>query len=145
MGATLRNIRTLPVKDREKVRGYFKTMTSVAHDYDLSSIPGEMFAAYDGGRVIGGAWVRPYPGRLRIGDVHIVASRYRFRDYGTIVAFDLFLRERAQAMALSKWRAIIPVDSAHVISALEYLQFQRVSTQAFPGMGETVILEREVM
>lgn len=140
------SVRTLTPPNRIKVRRLFQQMLDRSQmGLSADQMYGEFFALIHHARVVAGIWIRAWPGKPRTGDVHIAASKFRFRDYDSIVAFDLLLRQRADIMALDEWQVAVSVEDAHVIRALEYLKFTQVSRQAFPGMGEMVIMLREVV
>lgn len=141
------NIRVMPIQKQNKIKGAFQTMlarSGINGESTMSMIDGEIFGLLDRGRPVGGVWIRQWPGRPHEGDIHAAFSKKRFGHYESLVAFDLLLRERARVMGLKKWRVILSADTTWAIRGLTYLKFVEVGRQAFPGIGEAVILEREV-
>lgn len=140
------NIRGLSAADKEKVRGYFASYIKARGvDGDMSSVQGEIFGLVKEGRVIAGAWVRHWPTDPKTGDVHVVLAQSRFSDFKTLVAFDLFLSERAEIMGLKRWRIAVEEGNQYAIRALLYLRFREVARGTYPVLGSARILEREVI
>lgn len=139
--------RVLP-RMREKMHWAFQTLLadSGVHDSgDVTRLGGELFIGLRGTHAFGAAWIRPWPGKPDTGDIHVVMSAARARDFDTLVAFDQLLLEREQIMAFKRWRVYVNTENFVVISALKTIRFQEKGETTFPGIGSMVILEREVI
>jgi hypothetical protein len=143
---TTANIRALPPAARQRARQLFERMVKRSGvEVSMTHVPGELFALLERGRVAGAIWIKTWPGKPRVGDIHIASSKFRFRDYDSIVALDRLLMNRADIMGLDEWQLVVSVEDAHVVRTLMYLKFRVVSQQSFPVIGECVILKREVI
>lgn len=142
------NIRALPNEERNRVKSPFQSFLArygVYGESSMSAVGGEIFGIFAKGRRVGGVWIRLWPGQPGVGDAHVVLAPSRFADYDTLVTFDLFLRERERIMGLKRWRVIVAADNHPPLRALGYLGFVTAARQSLPGIGDAVILEREVM
>lgn len=138
------NTLALPDSQRSRARGAFTSY--LKRNGIAAGLPGgQVFALLDRGRVMGGIWLRTWPGHPRVGDVHAALARSRFSHFDTLFAFNAFLMEREKVMNLQRWRVILPENEVTVWHTLTYLGFVEVNRQSFPAVGDAVILEREVI
>lgn len=138
------SFRTLRGGNVERVRGPLLTMLKGWGVSSMSLNSGEVFGLMVGERAVGGLYIRTWPGFPAEGDLHVWAARSRFKDINTIRALDLFLTGRASIMNIRKWRVIVEAHNSMVIAALRLIGFHQVGRQAFPGIPDGIILEREV-
>lgn len=136
--------RVLPAQKRERAWTAFTSY--LAKQGITDPLPfGQMFAALDNGRVFGGVWLRSMPTQPGVGEVHVVASKSRFRDITSVRALTYFLTSRAGIMGIDRWRAYVAVGEPYALPALKVMGFKEAGRVTLPVVGACVILEKEVV